>query len=220
MVKIEKTSSSIGIIGGSDGPTAIFLAGKGKQNLKQRIHKRLFELRKKWYSRHIKPDAHTMDEVISYIKGKYGFTELAKDEREYLSERDSLRTSFIMQYKPELLGEYAEAPKLLSRDEDGIRAFQEQFSLREQRAKEISEDVFSIDYHILKKTEKGSNMQICIETTFGYIGGGFTGSGKGGKRLFEKIYKDIYRYYGVTVDDIANETPRYKTLLTTLAMKN
>jgi len=35
----------------------------------------------------------------------------------------------------------------------------------------------------------------------------------------DKYRKDIYRYYGVTEEDIAGETKRYKELLTTLAMR-
>lgn len=219
MGKIEKSSGSISIIGGSDGPTSVFLAGRKKKTLKQRVHKRLFQLRKKWYSLGIKPNARTMDEVIHYIEERYGFVEISRDAKGYLLQRDSLRTSFILQYKPELLGEYAAPPKLKSRDEEGIREFLKQSEIREQKAKEISEDKFSIDFHIFEKQENGNTMQICIESRFGYIGGEFSGSGKDGKSPFKKIYKDVYRYYGVTKEDIANGTKRYQELLTILAMR-
>ena len=220
MGKTGKNAKAVGIIGGSDGPTSIFVAGRGKKRLKQRIYKYKFETRRKYYASRIKPHSHEMKEVIAYIKEKYGFDELAKDTREYKGEYDNLRASFIMHYQPELLGEYSKLPELLNHDEEGVRVFQEQLRIREQKAKEISEDIFSIDYHILKRTEKDCNMHINIETRFGYIGGGYSGLGRSTKRIFDKIYKDVYLYYGVTEEDIANKTSRYKSLLTTLAMRN
>ncbi len=220
MGKLEKSAKAVGVIGGSDGPTSIFVAGKGKKSLKQRIHKYKYETRRKYHASRIKPHSHEMKEVIAYIKDKYGFAELERNTREYQKDYDSLRAFFIMQYQPELLGEYSKPPELLSHDEEGVRVFQEQLRIREQKAKEISEDIFSIDYHILKRNEKGCNMHINIETRFGYIGGGYSGIERRAKRVFNKIYKDVYQYYGVTAEDIANKTPRYKSVLTTLAMRN
>lgn len=219
MGKKEKTSGSVSMIGGSDGPTSVFLVGNKKKTIKQKVQKRLFELRKKWISLWVKPNAHTMDEVIDYIKEKYGFVESAKDTEEYLSQHSSMKASFIMQYEPELLGEYANPPELNRRDEEGIREFQRQFEIRQQRAGEISEEKFPLDFHILKKMENENDMHLYIESRFGYIGGGFSGPSDS-KSRFGKIYKDIYRYYGVTEEDIVNETKRYKELLTTLAMRH
>lgn len=220
MGKTEKTSGSISIIGGSDGPTSVFIDGVKKKTVRQRVHKQWFLLRKKWYSLRIKPNAHTMNEVIAYIKEKYGFTELEKDSKEYLSQYEELRASLIMRYKPELLGEYAAWPELKSHDEECIREFHKQLEIRQKKARGISQDEFSIDFHVLKKTENKCNMHIDIESNFGQISGGFNGPGKSGRRRFGKIYKDVYRYYGVTAADIANKTERYKDLLTRLAMRD
>lgn len=220
MGKIEKTAGSVSVIGGSDGPTSVFLVGKNKKTIKQRIQKRIFEMRKKLHSKRIKPGTHTMDEVICYTKEKYGFEEIAKDTREYLEQHDSLRTSFMMQYAPELLGEYANPPKLQKRDDEALKEFMKQFEIREQKAKEIPDDKFTIDFHILKKTEKESKMHLDLEARFGHIGGGFSGSDRRGTRQYSKIYKDVRRYYGVTEEDIVNKTKRYQELLTTLAMKH
>lgn len=219
MGKTEKSAGSVSIIGGSDGPTSVFLLGGGKKTLKQRVHKTVFNLRKKWHALWIKPCGHTMEEVVAYIKENYGFVELTADSREYQSEYRGMRASFIMQYAPELLGEYAEHPQLTGRDEESVREFQRQIELRQQRAMEVSENEFTIDLHVLHKKEKKSEMHLSLESRFGYIGGGFSGQGKHGQRRFRKIYRDIHRYYGVTETDIAEETQRYKELLTTLAMK-
>lgn len=218
MKKSVKKSESFSIIGGSDGPTSVFiLGGHQKLNIKQRVQKKVFQLRKKWYALWIKPEAHTMDEVICYIKEKYNFTELSKDTEKYRRLYDELRTSFIMQYQPELLGEYANTPELISKDEAGIREFMAQMETRKQRAKEVPEEVFSLDYHYFEKEENDNHLQIDLESHFEYIGG--SGSGKDISK-FDKIYKDIFKYYGVSEEDIANNTERYQNLLTTLTIKH
>ena len=220
MGKIEKTSGNISVIGGSDGLTSIFIAGGRKRTLRQRLQKRYFAIKKKWCALGIKPGTHTMEEVVSFIKEAYGFEEVPKDSGKYMREYDSLRSSFIMQYEPELLGEYAKPPKLQSRDEEGIKAFQKQLELREQKAKEIPTEQFAIDLYILEKTDGENQMDFILESRFGYIGGGFSGSGKGYKHRYHEIYQQVHRYYGVTEDDIANNTKRYQELVTVLAHRN
>lgn len=123
-----------------------------------------------------------------------------------------------MQYQPELLGEYAKAPELTSKDEAGIREFLAQMEIRKQKAKEVPEEVFSLDYHCLEKQENDNHMEIQLESRFGYIGGGF--SGRKGNSKYKKIYKDAYKYYGVSEEDIVNHTKRYQNLLRTLAIRH
>lgn len=220
MGRIEKTSGSISIIGGSDGPTSVFFAANRKKTIRQKVQKQVFAVRKKWYAYRLHPKAHTMEEVIAYLKEKYAFEEVEKDTMEYQNEYDRIRTSFILQYKPELLGAYAVYPQLKSHDEAGIREFQRQLECRERKARELSQEEFSIDLHVLKKADSESEMHFLIETVFGYIGGGFSCSKGTGKHRFNQIYKDVYGYYGVTEEDIEKETERYQELLTTLAMRN
>ena len=62
-------------------------------------------------------------------------------------------------------------------------------------------------------------MHLYLEGRFGYISGGFSGLSKSDHSRFREMYKDIYRYYGVTKEDIVNQMQRYKELLTSLAMK-
>ena len=37
--------------------------------------------------------------------------------------------------------------------------------------------------------------------------------GKGKKKQYEKMYHDVYRYYGVSMEDIANKTKRYEDVV-------
>ncbi len=210
-------NEDISIIGGSDGPTSVFITGGNhKPNLKQKLQKKHFELRKKWYALWIKTNPHTMEEVADYIREKYDFTELSKESSKYQRLYQELRSSFIMQYEPQLLGEYEVIPELKSQSEDDVKAFLEQMRLRQEKASEVPEELFSLDYYYFEKQDKDLHMEIQLEARFEYIGGSTSG-----KRIskFRKIYKDVYKYYGVSEYDINNHTKRYENLLRTLALK-
>lgn len=212
------SKENITIIGGSDGPTSVFIADSNhKQTIKQRLYKKRFELRKKWYALLIKPNPHTIEEVAEYIREKYDFIEVSKNSKKYQRLYHELRSSFIMQYEPQLLGEYATVPELTGRDEKSVKEFLQKMQLRQQKANEIPEELFSLDCYFFEKQENDLHMEIQLESRFGYVGGG--GSGKNLSK-HHKIYKDVYRYYGVSEDDIKNHTKRYEDLLRTLTLKH
>lgn len=215
---IQSKAANTGIIGGSDGPTAVFFSSsKHKPNMKQNIQRKLFELRKKWYALWIKPNPHTMEEVAAYIQKKYRFKRVPKKSKKYQRLYNELRSSFIMQYEPQLLGEYAVAPELKSEKEADINKFLEQMQLRQEKAKEVPEELFALEYYLLKKKTKGVHMEIQLESRFGYIGG--SASGKFISK-YHKIYKDAYKYYGVSKADIVNNSKRYQDLLRKLAIRH
>lgn len=96
------------VISSSDGTTAVYIADKGKANLKQRIHKFRYNLRKKKVIRSLKAAPHIMKQVENYIVNELGYKELSKESTRYKTEYQQMRTSFLMTYKPELLGGLAE----------------------------------------------------------------------------------------------------------------
>ena len=59
------------------------------------------------------------------------------------------------------------------------------------------------------------NMYIIIEKRFAYIGGGCSGDKKKMRR-FQCIFKDVYRYDGVTREDIEKKSKRYEQLVRAL----
>ena len=207
---------NIAIIGSNDGPTSVFISnGNQKPNLKQKFQKKRFELRKKWYALWIKPNPHTMAEVAEYIREKYDFVELTKESPKYQQLYKELRSSFVMQYEPQLLGEYAALPELKSQNEEGIKIFLDAMRVRQEKACEVPEELFYLDYYYFEKQEKDLHMEIQLESRFEYIGGSTSG-----KKLskFRKIYRDVYKYYGVSEDDIKYHTKRYENLLRQLAI--
>ena len=161
-----------------------------------------------------------MEEVVRLLCDKYGFAEVPKDSKAYIEAYDDMYLSSLMQYAPELLGEYGNPPELESRDEEGFLEFQAQWELRKQKARELPKETFDIDLHLLKKKENEKQMHFEIEARFGHIGGGSSGPGKGGNRKFEKMFKEVYAYYGVTEEDIAGKTKRYRELVRVLAMRH
>lgn len=221
MGKTEKSAESIAIIGGSDGPTAVFFGSK-KTNLtvRQKLQKYFYEQRKKRMIRRIKPGIHTMEEVVCLLREQYGFSEVSKDTKEYREAYDSMRFSSLMQFEPQLLGDYAAPPSLESADEEGFLKLQEQWKIRHQKAREIPEEEFAIELYLLQKEKNGNRMHFELEARFGHIGGGFSGLGKGGRRKFEKLFRAVYAYYGVTQEDIEGNTRRYQELVRALTMRH
>lgn len=74
---IEKSSHRVSIIGGADGPTSVFIAGKT-----------------------ITANAHTLEEVIQYLQDNYGAVEVSKELRSYQEQYKSIKESLILQHKP------------------------------------------------------------------------------------------------------------------------
>jgi hypothetical protein len=214
----KKAACSASIIGGADGPTSIWLAKGGKHHttIKQKIYQLRFRIRKAWEERRIKANPHSMEEVENYIKDFCGFTEVKQHSCRYETEYREMRASLLMQYAPELLGELEPYPKLEGEDAKSVQKFMEQIELRQKAAENVPKEAFDIDLHIFEKNDADIQMQFSVERNYCYIGGGASGSKKKMKK-YEKLYRDIYRYYGVSQEDIDHKTARYKDVIKTLA---
>lgn len=80
----DKKVNGITIIGGADGPTSVFVAGKlDKKPLKIKIRERMYRYRRSRAERKITANAHTLEEVVSYAKDKYGIVEMDEARIEY-----------------------------------------------------------------------------------------------------------------------------------------
>lgn len=216
---MKKSKNAVSIIGGSDGPTAVFIAGKNKKiPLKQRMRRFKYKIKRVFVEKTLKCRSHSMDEVIKYIARRYGFIEVNNDSGEIDEEYRQMKSSFLIQHAPELLGEYAESPQLTSKSPEDIKTYLKQNEERIQKASEIPPAVFDIDFHKLVKTfdDINDSISIIIEKRYSYIGGGASGNKKL-IRKFSQIYKDIYRYYGVTKEDKENKTDRYRDVVRILS---
>ena len=201
------------VIGKSDGPTAVTVIKRNsKLTWKQKLEKCKYKIKRAYVEHTIKAKGHSLDEVIDYIINKHGFVEIDNDEVRF--ERDEMRASFIMQYAPELLGEYATMPRLKSESKEDIEEHIKQFQVRQQRAMEVPISEFDIDFHKFQISfeDINDNMYIIIEKRFSHIGGGVSGDKKVMRR-FHRIFKDVHRYYGVTAEDIKNKSKRYEQVI-------
>ena len=206
-------------IGSSDGPTAVFVAGKnnGKISLKHKIQRFINRTRRAHIEKTIKADAHTLDEVCEYIVSVLGYKEIGPDQIEYLEEYNELRASYILQYKPELLGDLAYIPDLTEHTEEAITEYLDKMKMRQEAAKGISAKVFDIDFHKFVKQNGDNEAHLIIEKTRDYIGGGASGNTKTVRR-HNCEFKQVYRYYGVSQYDIDNKSERFNDVVRTLAM--
>ena len=201
------------IIGGMDGQTSVFLIKKNsKLMLLKKFEKFRYKIKRTYVERTIKANNHSLDEVIDYIVNVHGFVEIEGEE--VYKEYEEMRAAFVLQYASELLGEYAIMPQLKRKSKEDIQEHINEFQEKQRRAMEIPIEKFDIDFHKFQipLNDINDNMYIIIEKRFAYIGGGVSGNKKEMRR-FHKIFKDVYRYYGVSKEDIENKSKRYEQLV-------
>lgn len=202
-------------IGSSDGPTAVFVAGRNI-TFKQKVQRFINQTRRNHIAKSIKADAHTLDEVCEYIVNVLGYRELELDKQDYKEEYDDMRASYIFQYKPKLLGDLSNIPDLTEDTEEAINEYLEMIKNRQDAAKDISKELFDIDFHKFIKEDGDNEAHFIIEKTRNYIGGGASGNTKM-VRMHKREFKQVYRYYGVSQEDIDNKTERFEEVVMTLA---
>lgn len=92
------------------------------------------------------------------------------------------------------------------------------------RAKEIDasdihyREQFPFEYHQYRIPFEGCGaLDIVMDLTHEYLGYSYSASAKKGKKAMDGIVKDIYLYYGVTKEDMEQNSERMQSLLTVLA---
>ena len=132
---------------------------------------------------------------MQYAKEKFGLTETASVDREYIEQIKCLKESLILQHEPELLGK--------------IRT-------RSEMIAEMPDSVIPMDFHLYKTEINDNFLTMEIDYTWNIFGLSYSGN-KAVMKKFKKIARDLYGYYGVTEEDIINKTERYSSLVTSLS---
>ena len=209
----NKNKGNVTIIGGADGPTSVFIAGRsGKRSLRDRAGSYFYQKKRDRVAKKIVPGAHSLEEVAEYIKEKYKATEISETTHKYKEQKTGLKEGLIIQHRPDLLGDMAEItpPKEMTKE-----AITQMLKLVQQRSDFIAtipEEEIPMDYHVYEIRLGKGRMDVNIDFKWDFLNYSYSGNKKEMKQLAE-IAKDIQLYYGVTEEDIQNQTQRYKELI-------
>lgn len=209
------------VIGGADGPTSIFLVGKGKKSSSQRVRRYFYRKKKNRIAKTIIAHPHTLDETISYIKEKYHATDVARQSFNYQEQRRCLKESLILQYRPELLGELAKLEPPREPDENSLKEFWRQIEQRSEVTRNIGEEDFPMNFHLYEIDFSGKGkVEVMVENNWEQFGVSYSSHGgdKSLVRQIRSVYRDIYLYYGAAKKDIELQSERYTSLLAALCL--
>lgn len=215
-----KSKSGVSIIGGADGPTSIFIAGRAqKRPLKVRIRSILYRFKRKRAEKKVVAGEHTLDELVQYAKNSYNLIELIEtnsSERKYIEQQNNLKESLILQHKPEILGEMKDIPKPNIYNEKSIREYLYKIEARREMIAEMPDNVIPMNFHLYEIRIGDDSLEMNIDYIWNIFAISYSGNKKVMKQ-FQKISKDLYIFYGVSEDDIKKKTERYLSLVTALS---
>lgn len=212
-----KSKSGVSIIGGADGPTSIFIAGRAqKRPLKVRIRSILYRFKRKRAEKKVVAGEHTLDELVQYAKNSYNLIETNSSERKYIEQQNNLKESLILQHKPEILGEMKDIPKPNIYNEKSIREYLCKIEARREMIAEMPDNVIPMNFHLYEIRIGDDSLEMNIDYIWNILAISYSGNKKVMKQ-FQKISKDLYIFYGVSEDDIKKKTERYLSLVTALS---
>lgn len=212
-----KSKSGVSIIGGADGPTSIFIAGRAqKRPLKVRIRSILYRFKRKRAEKKVVAGEHTLDELVQYAKNSYNLIETNSSERKYIEQQNNLKESLILQHKPEILGEMKDIPKPNIYNEKSIREYLCKIEARREMIAEMPDNVIPMKFHLYEIRIGDDSLEMNIDYIWNIFAISYSGNKKVMKQ-FQKISKDLYIFYGVSEDDIKKKTERYLSLVTALS---
>ena len=212
-----KSKSGVSIIGGADGPTSIFIAGRAqKRPLKVRIRSILYRFKRKRAEKKVVAGEHTLDELVQYAKNSYNLIETNSSERKYIEQQNNLKESLILQHKPEILGEMKDIPKPNIYNEKSIREYLYKIEARREMIAEMPDNVIPMNFHLYEIRIGDDSLEMNIDYIWNILAISYSGNKKVMKQ-FQKISKDLYIFYGVSEDDIKKKTERYLSFVTALS---
>ena len=213
----SKGKSGVSVIGGADGPTSIFIAGRdGKVSFREKMKRKRYQKKREKVENMLQADFHTIEETVEYMIRKYQAEAMSKENFSYTERYICLKESLILKHKPELLGEWGEIQPPKDYEESSLKEFFEKLDRRKEKVSEIPDHCMPMDFHIYTiDIPKAGQIQFEVEKNWSILSGGYSGDKKGIKKL-SKIAKDIYLYYGFSEEDKKNRTERFQSLVTLL----
>lgn len=213
----NKSINQVSIINGEDGPTSVFIFGETKkQSLKIRIRNVIYQSRRKRIEKRIVVKPHTLAEVVQYAKNHYDLVEINPAATNLIERQKNLKASLIMQHKPELLGKRKDIPKPDFHNEESVKNFLNEMEIRDKLIAQMPDNVIPMDFHLYEIEIGEDLMEIEVDYIWNIFGISYSGNKSVIKR-FKKIARDLHCYYGVSEEDIKNQTKRYSSLVTELS---
>lgn len=211
---------AITIIGGADGPTSVFIAGRTKKkSFKNRVRRFLYQSKRRRVEKRIEANPHTVQEVAAYAVAQYHAVEIPRTQKRYIDQYASAKLSLIFMYKPELLDGFNEITPPDVLDEESARELCSQLQLRSDYAARIPDSEMPMDLHIYDIRTGDGHLEMTVDFVWDTIlGMSSSGDHKAMKKL-SKISCDLQLYHGVSEEDIKNKTERYASLVTMLSSR-
>lgn len=210
-----KKVQAISIIGGADGPTSIFLAGKTEDKGKKLQREKKLERLKET----IPADPHTLDEVEAYLVETYKAERLCEEKMDTVHQKTAMRSTLVLTHRPDLLTTPEPEPIDRKASKKKQMEFVNQIQKRFEEAEKISEEEFPIDFRLYriwleegKKQERNSFLDVQIEKKYEVLQISTQYQDKEEERKLQKIVKDIYQYYGVSEEDKSKGSERFLML--------
>lgn len=204
------------IIGGADGPTSIFIAKKSNNKIKK------IEDRRNKIINQLPIDPHSVSQLIEYIAYQYSARKANEEENSYKFAFQNIKSQLVLKYKPELvmtpqpdkLGNYINKKK--------VEQYFHQIEQRNLEAANVRKEEFEINFeqYIIQvnKDEHKGMIQIDVEYNYNYFAVSYSGQEE--SLEYMKIVCDLYKYYGVSKEDIVNRTDRLMNLVCCLEHMN
>ena len=209
---------SVNVIGGIDGPTAVFVAEKrGKMIEKQLKKKRKWEKQLEGLAKRTVPCRHTVTETETYIKEKYH----AKEKEVSLMQKKCAKYNIIENECPQVLKTKLPeiSPKALEEEMEHYMRKQEE---RMEEAYHYPDEKIGMDLHeyvicIKNRGKRRAAVQVETERTRETVLVGYSINNDGLfpwekfrlHKICGEIVRDISLYQGVTKEDIETKSPAF-----------
>lgn len=225
---MKKSKQSMQVIGGADGPVSMFIVGKTDtprdfvQHWRNVFLNKKCQRKRKKVMKWLKPNPHSLEEVVAYITEHYHAVEYDLSELQIREQYDGTKAALVQKHAPQLLGEPPQ--RIASADlenEEALRKYVLECKEYQKRAAEVSEELFPMNYHHYRiMLEEYGQIDVGIEYVYGIleVASSTINCNKRKYTKLEKICQDIYLYYGVTKEDMEKNTERMKTLMAALTI--
>lgn len=215
----KKRASSVSIIGGASGPTSIFIAGKKapKPGSKEFREKALQEKFADNFAKFVKPGKKSMKDLEIYLLAHFHAKEIPLDE----SRRKVIKSNVILNSYPDILATKTYHPGPAPRAKDLIK-FEETSRKRFEESENYPEENLNLDMHVFQfyfylDGKVIGEYDVEMENNTEYITIGYhlnhPVSHDAVSAAYNEITYDIFRFIGVSQEDIDNRTNKFITLM-------